>query len=268
MPVRYCPAVVARKRVKLGWTVGLGYTARMQNTSSYSGTRWHFVRGVEQLVSQALSRVERAAHQAIQARDAFHLVLSGGTTPQALYASLHTLDTDWRKWHIWLGDERCLPVDDAARNSQMVNASWLQASPIPAQQIHPIPAELGAEAAALAYGGTLSGVDLFDLVLLGLGEDGHTASLFPGHDWGTCPDSAAVLAVHDAPKPPADRVSLSARRLSQTRAVLFLVTGAGKFDAVAAWRRGEPIPALAIRPDQGVDVLIEQICINPDEDEK
>jgi 6-phosphogluconolactonase len=246
----------------------VGYTAGMQNSLDNIGTRWHFVRDVEQLVSQALSRVERAAQQAIQARDAFHLVLSGGTTPQALYVRFNTLETDWRKWHIWFGDERCLPVDDVARNSRMAWSSWLHDSPIPAQQIHLIPAELGAESAALAYSQALAQVGLFDLVLLGLGEDGHTASLFPGHDWGTCPDSAAVLPVHGAPKPPADRVSLSARRLSQTRAVLFLVAGAGKFHAVAAWRRGEPIPAMAIRPDQGVDVLVEHVCINPVEDEK
>ena len=240
----------------------------MQNRLDNIGTRWHFVRDVEQLVSQALSRVGRAAQQAIQARDAFHLVLSGGTTPQALYTRFNTLETDWRKWHIWFGDERCLPVHDAARNSQMVWSSWLHDSPIPSQQIHPIPAELGAEAAAAAYIQALSGIALFDLVLLGLGEDGHTASLFPGHVWETCPDSAAVLAVHGAPKPPADRVSLSARRLSQARAVLFLVAGVGKLDAVAAWRRGEPIPAAAIRLESGVDVVLEQICVNPPEDEK
>jgi 6-phosphogluconolactonase len=240
----------------------------MQNSLGSISTRWHFVRDVEQLVSQALSQVARAAQQALQARGAFHLVLSGGTTPQALYARLHMLDTDWRKWHIWFGDERCLPIHDTARNSQMAWSSWLHDSPIPAQQIHPISAELGAEAAAVAYIHKLSEIGLFDLVLLGLGEDGHTASLFPGHAWGTCPDSAAVLAVHDAPKPPADRVSLSAQRLSQARAVLFLVAGAGKRDAVAAWRRGEPIPAAAIRLESGVDVVLEQICVAPHEDQK
>ena len=241
----------------------------MQNRLDNIGTRWHFVRDVEQLVSQALSRVGRAARQAIQARDAFHLVLSGGTTPQALYTRLNTLETDWRKWHIWFGDERCLPAHDAARNSQMAWSSWLHDSAIPSQQIHPIPAELGAEAAAAAYIQTLSGIALFDLVLLGLGEDGHTASLFPGHVWGTCQDSAAVLAVHGAPKPPVDRVSLSARRLNQARAVFFLVAGGAKFDAVAAWRRGEPIPAAAIRLESGVDVVVEQICVTPPpEDEK
>lgn len=216
---------------------------------------------VGQLVSQALQRVGEAAAQALTRRGAFHIVLAGGNTPQALYARMNQLDTDWRRWHVWFGDERCLPPDHPERNSRMAWLAWLRDSPIPPGQIHTIPAELDAQAAAAAYAQTLREVGDFDLVLLGLGEDGHTASLFPGHDWGTCPDSADVLAVHDAPKPPPDRISLSARRLSHARAVLFLVSGANKREAVAAWWRGEPIPAAAIRPEAGVDVLVERVCL-------
>lgn len=193
-------------------------------------------------------------------RSAFHLVLAGGATPRALYARMAELDTDWRDWHVWFGDERCLPAGHPERNSRMAQDAWLTDSVIPVAQIHPIPSELGAAAAANAYANSLREVEQFDLVLLGLGEDGHTASLFPGQDWGTCPDSPDVLAVTNAPKPPPERVSLSARRLSRARAVLFLVSGADKCDAVAAWRRGEPIPAAAIRPVAGVDVLAERVC--------
>ena len=117
---------------------------------------------------------------------------------------------------------------------------------------HLIPAELGSEAAARRYAGELTGVGEFDLVLLGLGADGHTASLFPGrpHD-----DSADVVAVHDSPKPPSERVSLSAARLSRARQVLFLVTGQDKRAAVTAWRTGAEIPARAIRGP--VQVLLD-----------
>ena len=129
---------------------------------------------------------------------------------------------------------------------------------IPSDQIHPIPAEKGAEDGAAAYSELLHATGPFDLVLLGLGEDGHTASLFPGHDWGTQAAAPAVLAVHAAPKPPMQRVSLSAWRLSLARQVLFVVAGAGKRQAVTDWRQGKPIPASAIQPPDGVDILLTQ----------
>jgi 6-phosphogluconolactonase len=111
---------------------------------------------------------------------------------------------------------------------------------------------------------TLQRLGDVDLVLLGLGEDGHTASLFPGHDWGVVPNSPDVLAVFDAPKPPPQRVSLSAARLSRAREVLFLVEGASKRDAVARWRMGADIPARSVRPSAGVDVLVEARLMSAD----
>ena len=109
---------------------------------------------------------------------------------------------------------------------------------------------------AAQYTYSLQDVGPFDLVLLGLGEDGHTASLFPGDDWGSDTDAPDALAIAGAPKPPAERVSLSAARLRRARNVLFLVTGASKREAVARWRRGDTLPAAAIRPAAGVDVLL------------
>jgi 6-phosphogluconolactonase len=94
-------------------------------------------------------------------------------------------------------------------------------------------------------------------VLLGLGDDGHTASLFPGQPLGECPDAKDALAVHDAPKAPAKRVSLSAARLGRARNVLFLVTGAAKRQAVRAWQQGREIPARHIEPAAGVDVFLD-----------
>jgi 6-phosphogluconolactonase len=128
---------------------------------------------------------------------------------------------------------------------------------IPAAQIHLIPAELGATAAADAYAQTLSNVILFDLVLLGLGEDGHTASLFPHHYLGNSTDAPATLAIEDAPKPPAHRVSLSAFRLSQTRQLFFLVSGSAKKQAVTAWQQDQAIPAAVIAPQAGVDIFLD-----------
>jgi 6-phosphogluconolactonase len=199
-----------------------------------------------------------ASQRAIKERGEFLIVLSGGNTPRGVYRLLRKQSADWSRWNVYFGDERCLPADDAGRNSTMAADEWLDHVQIPKNRVHPIPAELGATAAALAYAETLRHVSEFDLVLLGLGDDGHTASLFPGHDWGTSRDAPAVLAVFNAPKPPPERVSLSATRLSRTRETLFLITGDDKRDAVARWRAGENIPPRAIRPRGGVDVLIDR----------
>ncbi|MEW5944460.1 MAG: 6-phosphogluconolactonase [Pseudomonadota bacterium] len=223
---------------------------------------WHVYPDVALLQERAAQAVVRAASQAIAARGTFHVVLAGGSTPRAVYESLRDIATDWAAWHVYFGDERCLPPQHPERNSAMAFAAWLDHVPLPRSQIHVIPAEKGAEAGAREYAQTLQGVGPFDLVLLGLGEDGHTASLFPGHDWGRAPDAPPVLAVHGAPKLPADRISLSAWRLSQTRQVMFLAASASKRHAVAAWQAGGDIPARAIRPDTEVDVLLDASCLD------
>lgn len=217
--------------------------------------RWHGIDSLDVLQKTATERILLAANKAIAERGAFHLVLAGGTTPRRVYEMLAVSNADWAHWHIYFGDERCLPATDPERNSLMAAQAWLDRSAIPRHQIFPIPAEQGPQAAAAAYSASLQRLGNFDLVLLGLGEDGHTASLFPGHPFEV--DNAAAIAVFDAPKPPPERVSLSASRLAKTRQLIFLVTGAGKRTAVDAWRQGQPIPASQIKPACGVDVFIE-----------
>ena len=222
--------------------------------------RWHEFPDDTSLLANALARVMAAARDAIVQHGAFDIVLAGGNTPRKLYRALRHADTDWTRWHVWFGDERCAPTDDPERNSRMARDEWLDHVAMPAANVHPIPAEAGARDAAVLYARELRGVDAFDLVLLGLGEDGHTASLFPGHNWGAHTDSPDVMAVFNASKPPPERVSLSAQRLSRARHVLFLVEGPGKRDAVAAWKRGDAIPAASIAPESGVDVLLDAMA--------
>ena len=224
--------------------------------------RWQWFNSDAEVKNAARSMIAQAAAAAIQTKGAFHLVLAGGTTPRAVYQTLRDLDTDWASWHLYYGDERVLPADHPDRNSKMAQDAWLAHVPIPVQQIHPIPTEQGLEAASKAYAQLLLGVGEFDLVLLGLGEDGHTASLFPDHDLGATQESPDVLQVRDAPKPPSERLTLSAHRLSRTHQVLFLVTGAGKSAPIARWKNGEPIPAAAIHCAKGVDVLLDLAAWN------
>ena len=230
-----------------------------------SGVRWIGFDDAAELRDAARRRILDAAVRAREQRGEFLIVLAGGDTPRGVYQKLRTADADWACWHVYFGDERCLHVGHAARNSRMAGDAWLDHVPIPRDQVHAIPAERGPLRGAAAYAETLEGVRDFDLVLLGLGEDGHTASLFPGHPWDAASEAAwgDVLAVVGAPKPPAERVSLSAQRLSRAREVLFLIEGESKRDAVARWRAGEDLPAAAIRPAAGVDVLLESRLLVP-----
>ena len=200
-------------------------------------------------------RMLRAAKEAIAARGRFTLVLAGGRTPLAAYTLLVGEESDWDRWHIFLGDERCLPVSDPGRNSVAAQGAFLDRVPIPASNVHWIAAERGAEAAAAAYESVLAPEPPFDLVLLGVGEDGHTASLFPGHP---VPDGPLVIPVRGAPKPPPERVSLTPKALSRCREMLVLITGAEKRKAVAAWRRGEDLPVVRVASQGRARVLIDE----------
>lgn len=191
----------------------------------------------------AYQSILAAADKAIAQRGAFKIVLAGGTTPEATYCELAKQQSDWSKWHVYMGDERCLPVDDAERNSVMAARSLTDHVAIPASQVYLIEAEKGAEPAAQDYAAVIDAALPFDMVLLGMGEDGHTASLFPGHQHN---ETETVHAVHNAPKPPPDRVSLSASALSNTGELLMLITGAGKQQPLAQWREGEALPITTI----------------------
>jgi 6-phosphogluconolactonase len=216
-----------------------------------SATRWHSFDSQDNINQAATARILQAASEAIQAQGSFYVVLAGGSTPKAVYQLLSEQQADWANWHVFHNDDRCLPVDHEERNSKMARDAWLSKVAIPEQQIHEIPAELGNVAGAKAYAETLKDVRTFDLVILGLGEDGHTASLFPNQ---TVDNSADAVPVFDAPKPPADRITISQSRLNNTKEVMFLVTGAGKQEAVDNWRNGAAIPATLITGKNGVEV--------------
>ncbi|MBK1699858.1 6-phosphogluconolactonase [Thiococcus pfennigii] len=188
---------------------------------------------------EAAARVLERARRAIAAGGRFRLVLAGGSTPIAAYRLLAGAAADWSAWEVFFGDERCLAVDDPGRNGRAAREAWLAHVPISAEAIHEIPAELGAKAAATRYDALVAQSLPFDLVLLGMGEDGHTASLFPGR---AIPEGRLAIPVHEAPKPPPERVSLTPAAFAGAGEILTLVTGAGKREAVRAWRAGIDLP--------------------------
>ncbi|MGF1547080.1 MAG: 6-phosphogluconolactonase [Thiotrichales bacterium] len=214
--------------------------------SGFPAPIWRVFADESAVVAAARDTIATTAEAAIAARGAFRIVLAGGRTPERLYRELRTLPADWSRWYIYFGDERCLPAGDPNRNDTMADTAWLDAVDVPRGQVKRIPSELGALRAARAYAQTLSEVGRFDLVLLGLGEDGHTASLFPGDEAGFAPDAPDAIAVFAAPKPPPERVSMSAARLAAAERVIFLVLGANKRIPVAHWRAGDALPAARI----------------------
>jgi len=130
----------------------------------HEGPRWISVADAEALRQAAYRRIVVAAARAIEFRGSFLIVLAGGSTARGAYRLLRDADTDWSRWQVYFGDERCLPAADRERNSLMAAEAWLKAVPIPQDRVHAIPAELGAGAAAQAYAETLRGVGDFDLV--------------------------------------------------------------------------------------------------------
>ncbi|OGV76091.1 MAG: 6-phosphogluconolactonase [Methylotenera sp. RIFCSPLOWO2_02_FULL_45_14] len=214
-------------------------------------SRWHSFNSQDEINQATVKRILQAANDAIKQHGSFLMVLAGGSTPKSVYQLLVKEQADWGNWHIYYNDDRCLPVDHPERNSKMAREAWLNHVAIPQQQIHDIPAELGNIEGAKAYAKILAGVRTFDMVILGLGEDGHTASLFPNQN---VDNSADAVPVFNSPKPPADRITISQNRLNDTHEVIFIVTGAGKQEAVDHWRKGVAIPATLIAPSCGVDV--------------
>jgi 6-phosphogluconolactonase len=218
--------------------------------------RLHVYPDADAIVADLAPMIAAAAKLCIETKGGFHCVLAGGETPRRLYQRLCEIDTEWQHWHIYFGDERCLPVTDSARNDRMAAVTWLDKVPVPDTQIHRMRAELGPEEAARDYAQTLAAVGSFDLVLLGIGEDGHTASLFP-YMQHHLQDDLITTPVYAAPKPPPQRVSLSAQRLSASDRVWFMACGEGKRVALTRWLADAALPVASITPARGVDIYTD-----------
>ena len=183
--------------------------------------------------SQAARRVAREIRRVLQSKDRCSLALSGGTTPQPVYQLLPATLPDpetWSRIDLYFADERCVPPDHPASNFAMVRESLLDRAPISPGQVHRMEGERpDPDAAATAYEAILPG--RLDLVLLGLGEDGHIASLFPGAR-SLAETRRRVLAVV-GPKPPRERLTITPPVIRDAGLTIGLVSGAGKAEALA-----------------------------------
>jgi 6-phosphogluconolactonase len=221
-------------------------------------------RDAEDLAERAAERFIRAAGEAIGRQGRFMVALSGGSTPEKLYTLLaqpeHAARVDWGRSSLFLGDERFVPLDDPRSNFALIQRTLLATALVPASQVFPVPVRLAsADAAAAAYAGTLAtafGVTdrrrppPFDLILLGLGEDGHTASLFPHAPSLAVEDRWVVGSPPGTLPPSVDRITLTYPVLDAAHQVIFLVSGEKKAAVLQELLEGDPTPAT--RPAAGV----------------
>lgn len=170
-------------------------------------------------------------NELLASQDAVNLVVTGGTVGILTLAKLREISFDWSRVHVWWGDERFVEKASGDRNELQARNAWLDHVDIPAENLHPFPASdegLSLDDAAAAFRAVVEGIR-FDILLLGIGPDGHVASLFPGHS----AVGELVVAEHNSPKPPPQRLSLSYEAINSAREVWFTVAGADKADAVS-----------------------------------
>jgi 6-phosphogluconolactonase len=218
---------------------------------------------VDELNRKAAEQFVALARQAIAARGRFAVALSGGSTPKGIYSLLATGEFSeqiaWQQVHLFWGDERCVAPDHAESNYRMVAEALLAQIAIPSENVHRMAGELAPEIAAAAYAAQLTDFfalpennpPRFDLIFLGLGEDGHTASLFP--DSSALQETKAWVATTYVAKLKAHRLTLTLPAINDAAQIIFLIAGQGKAAVVKAIVTGQnsAAPAARIKPSHG-----------------
>lgn len=232
---------------------------------SRSAPQLHVLPDQAALFHAAAARVLELGAQAIAERGSFHLALAGGTTPQGLYALLSSAELagrlDWAKVHLYFGDERGVPPEHRDSNYRMVRENLLAHLPV-APQVHRIAGELPPEQAAADYAALLHkqlSAAGFDLILLGLGPDGHIASLFPGSD--ALNQRKQPVVADYVPKLDSWRITLTLPVLNHARHVILLVSGAHKADVLRHVlhniSHANPLPVEMLRPKGQLEWFVD-----------
>jgi 6-phosphogluconolactonase len=200
---------------------------------------------VEEAVDHCANLLATAIDADRTVRGHAHVALSGGSTVGQVYRALGPQLPDWRDVHLWYGDERVVPLDDPESTHRLATGT-LEA---PGATWHPLAVDLGCEGASAAYAEEL-GDTVIDVALNGMGPDGHTASLFPGHP--QLHATGVAVCVRDSPKPPPERMTLTLGKLNEARRIVLLVTGAEKAPMLARVLAGSDpdVPASLLARDR------------------
>lgn len=200
------------------------------------------------ILSESLAQfIASLIREAVSDRGICHMVFAGGSSPYPILENLREMDLPWHALHLYPSDERCVPVGDRDRNDRMIDEIILDhVSAFPTHNLHRIPAELGPEKGASHYQQLLKHIPRFDIALLGVGPDGHTASLFPEHP--ALNDDRQAVPVYNAPKPPAERVSISLRRLEKTATKIILLIGDQKRHLLEKDKDTSKYPVYLVKP--------------------
>jgi 6-phosphogluconolactonase len=198
------------------------------------------VKDLQALSVRAARETERLLQRAQAERGVAHLALSGGGTPVGTYELLAASELDWGDIHVWFADERCVPAEDEQSNYRLAREALLERVPIAAERVHRMEGELGPQRGAERYEQALrsyapmqEGLAVLDVLVLGIGPDGHVASLFPNQPTLEADELKLCLGVHDSPKPPPERITLSLSVLRAAGRGLLLVAGSEKASALA-----------------------------------
>lgn len=187
-------------------------------------------RDAAQVAERTADIVRAQIEAALAARGRASIGLAGGKTPQPMHARLATFPIDWTRVHVYFGDERCVPPDDEKSNYRAARESLIDNAKIPAANVHRMEGELSPGEAAARYTDVIATALPLDVLILGMGDDGHTASLFPGEP--APPDESLVIASH-SPVAPHNRITLTLAAIRMSRAVILQVTGANKATRLA-----------------------------------
>lgn len=185
---------------------------------------------------------------AIKKRGVCHMVFPGGRTPRPIFELLITKSISWSKLHLYPTDERCVPLHSDERNDRLIEDLLFPFVPLPEGNLHRIPAELGAEKAAHLYQKILQSTPPFDIAWIGVGEDGHIASLFPGSE--LLKEKTEALAVYNSPKFPAERVTIGLSCLQKATERWVIIIGKEKHHLYTQMEQDPMLPISQVEPTQ------------------
>jgi 6-phosphogluconolactonase len=197
-------------------------------------------KNTEDVAQAATDYLFKKIKNCVEKKGQCHVVLPGGSTPARCLELLADKPLPWNNIHWYPGDERCYPIGHAERNDTMILEKLFPSQEKSSANFHPIPAELGPEQGAEKYSALLDATGSMDIVVLGMGEDGHTASLFPGNV--ALENRNSVVPVYDAPKPPSERVSIGLNMLKNVSESIVIATGSNKREAIEKLKDGAVLP--------------------------